>query len=293
MGEPSSLTGEGSSRSDLRLPGDQEALIHAIAATGKPFAVVLINGRPLVVSDWIDRAPTVLQAWHLGTQGPEAIARILTGAANPGGRLPMSYPRATGQIPVHYDHENTGRPARTGGSLQQDEVDIGLHGPDNVDDRFTSKYRDLPLGPQFRFGHGLSYTTFDYGTAAVSMPHLSLAELRAGQRFTIDVPVTNTGDRAGDEVVQLYLRDPVASLAQPVRRLRGFRRVTLTPGQAQRRVAVRRVGRSRFLGGRGHRVRRGTRPVRAARRRQPGHHATAHRHPHPGHELNRCCGHHR
>ena len=224
MGEPSSLTGEGSSRSDLRLPGDQEALINAIAATGKPFAVVLINGRPLVVSDWIDRAPTVLQAWHLGTQGPEAIARILTGAANPGGRLPMSYPRAAGQIPVHYDHENTGRPALTGGSLQQDEVDIGLHGPDNVDDRFTSKYRDLPLGPQFRFGHGLSYTTFRYGTPTTSASQLSLDELRAGQVITVDVPVTNTGDRAGDEVVQLYVRDPVASLAQPVRRLRGFHR---------------------------------------------------------------------
>jgi beta-glucosidase len=231
VGEPSSLTGEGSSRSDLRLPGDQEALIHAIAATGKTFAVVLINGRPLVVSDWIDLAPTVLQAWHLGTQGPEAIARTLTGAVSPGGRLPMSYPRSAGQIPIHYDHENTGRPALTGGSLQQDEVDIGLHGPDNVDDRFTSKYRDLPLGPQFRFGHGLSYTTFGYGTPTVSPAQLSLDELRAGQVITVEVPVTNTGDRAGDEIVQLYVRDPVASLAQPVRRLRGFHRVTLTRGQ--------------------------------------------------------------
>jgi beta-glucosidase len=232
VGEPSSLSGEASSRSDLRLPGSQEALIKAVAGTGKPFVVVLINGRPLVMSEWIDLAPSVLEAWHLGTEAPAAIARILTGAVNPAGRLPMSFPRSAGQVPIYYDHENTGRPAVTGGSLQQDEIDIGLQGPGNVDDRFSSKYRDLPLGPQFSFGHGLSYTSFTYTAPAVSVPQLSLAELHTGSGFDVSVRVTNTGERAGDEVVQLYVRDPVASLSQPVRRLRGFSRVTLDPQES-------------------------------------------------------------
>ena len=233
VGEPSSLTGEAASRSDLRLPGDQEALIRAVAATGTPFAVVLVNGRPLVTDAWIDLAPCVVQAWHLGVEGPAAIARVLTGAVNPGGRLPMSFPRSAGQIPIYYDHENTGRPATTGGSLQQEQIDIGLHGPANVDDRFTSKYLDLPLGPQFSFGHGLSYTTFRYGKPTVFPDEMSFTECRDGGSFSVAVTVSNTGARPGDEVVQLYLRDPVASLVQPVRRLRGFRRITLAPAQSE------------------------------------------------------------
>jgi beta-glucosidase len=232
VGEPSALTGEASSRSELRLLGDQEALITTIAATGVPFAVILINGRPLVVSDWIDKAPSVLEAWHLGIEAPAAIARILTGAVNPAGRLPMSFPRSVGQIPIYYDHENTGRPATTGGSLQQEEHDIGLHGPANVDDRFTSKYRDLPLGPQFCFGHGLSYTTFSYAPPTVSVSELSHAALKGGVSFEVSVEVTNTGDRSGDEVVQLYVRDPVASLSQPVRLLKRFRRIPLERGES-------------------------------------------------------------
>ncbi|CCH88161.1 Glycoside hydrolase [Modestobacter italicus] len=232
VGEPSHLTGEASSRADLRLPGDQEALVHAVADTGVPFAVVLANGRPLVTSDWIDRAPAVLEAWHLGLEAAPAIARVLTGAVNPAGRLPMSFPRSAGQVPVHYDHDNTGRPATTGGSMQPLSHDIGLQGPANVQEWFTSKYRDLPLGPQFAFGHGLSYTTFSYGTPVLSRAQLSADELRGGTAVEVSVEVTNTGQRAGDEVVQLYLRDPVASLAQPVRRLRGFRRLPLEPGES-------------------------------------------------------------
>lgn len=232
VGEPSSLTGEASSRSDLRLPGDQEALVRAVAATGIPFAVVLMNGRPLVTADWIDLAPAVLEAWHLGTEAAPAIARVLTGAVNPAGRLPMSFPRSVGQVPVYYDHENTGRPPTTGGSLQAEEIDIGLQGPGNVDDRYTSKYRDLELGPQFAFGHGLSYTTFGYGAPSVSSSGLAVDALEAGACFKVSVRVTNTGRLAGDEVVQLYVRDPVATLAQPVRRLRGFRRVSLVEGES-------------------------------------------------------------
>jgi beta-glucosidase len=232
VGEPSHLTGEASSRADLRLPGDQEALVHAVADTGVPFAVVLVNGRPLVTSAWIDRAPAVLEAWHLGLEAAPAIARVLTGAVNPAGRLPMSFPRSVGQVPVHYDHESTGRPATAGGTMQAMSHDIGLQGPANVQEWFTSKYRDLPLGPEFAFGHGLSYTTFQHGTPVLSRAQLSADELQGGTAVEVSIEVTNTGQRAGDEVVQLYLRDPVASLAQPVRRLRGFRRLPLEPGES-------------------------------------------------------------
>ena len=146
VGEPSSISGEASSRADIRLPGDQERLIHAIADTGVPFIVLLATGRPLVVEDWIDRAPTVLLTWHLGTRGPEAIARVVAGAVNPGGRVPMTFPRAVGQIPIHHDAESTGRPARTGGSMSADRWDVGLQGPNNLDDYYTSKFLDLERG---------------------------------------------------------------------------------------------------------------------------------------------------
>ncbi len=233
VGEPSSITGEAASRSDLRLPGDQEHLIAAIAATGRPFVVVLIIGRPLVLSAWIDLAPTVLVAWHLGTEAAPAIADLLTGVVDPAGRLPMAFPRSVGQVPIYYDHENTGRPATTEGTLEQEEIDIGLHGPANLADRYTSKYRDLPLGPLFGFGHGLGYTTFQYDPPTLSTPALAWEDLRAGGRVTVSVRVRNTGSRRADEVVQLYVRDRVASLAPPVRRLRGFARITLDPGAGE------------------------------------------------------------
>jgi len=229
VGEPSSLSGEASSRSDIRLTGDQEALIAAIADTGVPFAVVLVNGRPLVMSDWIDRVGSVLQTGHLGTEGPEAIVDLLLGRVNAGGKLPVSIPRSSGQIPVYYNHENTGRPASVRGSLVHEEIDVAVVGPGNTDDYFTSKYLDLDLGPQFSFGHGLSYTTFEISPPSAPAT-VSMAEL-ASSGVPVRVDVTNTGDVEGDEVVQLYLRDLVASVAQPVRRLRAFRRVTLTPGE--------------------------------------------------------------
>lgn len=234
VGEPSSISGEASSRSDIRLPGAQERLIHAIADTGVPFAVLLATGRPLVVEDWIDRAPAVLLTWHLGTRGPEAIARIVAGAVSPGGRVPMTFPRSIGQIPIHHDSENTGRPARTGGSLSAERWDIGLQGPNNLDDYYASKYLDLELGPRFAFGHGLSYTRFRLDAASLSADRISLEELRDGVRIRIDATVRNIGERDGDDVVLAYLADPVASIAQPVQRLRGFARVTLAAGESRR-----------------------------------------------------------
>ena len=230
-GEPSHLSGEAASRSDLRLPGRQEELIHTVAAADVPFVVVLVNGRPLVTSGWIDDAPAVLEAWHLGTEAPAAIVDVLTGAAEPAGRLPMSFPRSTGQVPVYYAHENTGRPATRGGTMRQEAVDIGLAGPANVAEKYTSKYLDLELGPQFDFGHGGGYTTFRHANARLSAARLPLIALENGEQVEVSVDITNTGGRDGDEVVQLYVRDLVSSVAQPVRRLVGFARRHVGVGQ--------------------------------------------------------------
>jgi beta-glucosidase len=207
VGETAAMSGEAAARSDIGLPGVQQQLVAAIKETGKPFVVVLVNGRPLTIPYLHENAPAILEAWAPGVQGGHAIADVLFGVVNPGGKLPVSFPRAVGQIPIYYNHENTGRPAD----------------PAN---KYTSKYLDLASGPLYEFGHGLSYTTF-----RVDGLRLSGARLPAnGGRIEVSATVTNTGGRAGDEVVQLYLRDPVASIVQPVRRLRGFRRVSLAAG---------------------------------------------------------------
>lgn len=231
VGEPSSLSGEAASRSDLRLPGRQVDLIRAIAASGMPFAVVLENGRPLVVADWIDEAPSVLEAWHGGTEASAAIVDVLLGDADPAGRLPMSFPRSAGQVPIYYAHERTGRPATTGGTLTDTAVDVGLHGPDNVHEKYTSKYLDLELGPQFAFGHGSGYARFTHGLPRLSRDEVSLGDLDRGLGVTVEVDVTNTADRAGDEVVLVFLEDVVASVAPPVRRLVAFERRSLNAGE--------------------------------------------------------------
>lgn len=229
-GEPSSLSGEAASRSDLRLPGRQEELIQQVAAAGTPFAVVLENGRPLVVADWIDAAPAVVEAWHGGTEAAAAIVDVLLGDAEPAGRLPMSFPRSVGQVPVYYAHERTGRPATVGGDLIETTVDVGLHGPDNVHEKYTSKYLDLDLGPQFPFGHGSGYAAFSHSAPRVSQPEVAHSALEGGEAVTIELDVTNTSDRRGDEVIQAYLEDVVASVAPPVRRLVAFERRTIEPG---------------------------------------------------------------
>jgi beta-glucosidase len=226
VGEPSSLSGEAASRSDLRLPGRQADLIRAIAGTGIPFVVVLANGRPLVVADWIDHAPAVLEVWHGGTEAPAAIVDLLFGDAEPAGRLPMSFPRSVGQVPVYYAHESTGRPASVRGTMTLASVDVALEGPANVAEKFTSKYLDLDLGPQFAFGHGSGYATFSYGA-----PRVSAAEIGPDESVRLEVEVTNTSARAGDEVVQVYVEDVVASVAPPVRRLVAFERRTLAAGE--------------------------------------------------------------
>lgn len=215
VGEKASHSGEAAVRSDITLPGVQEELIRRIAKTGKPFAVVVLAGRPLVLSGVVKQAPAILNAWHPGLEGGNAVADVLFGKVNPGGKLPTTYPRAVGQLAVYYGHENTGRPY-------------------NPDDKYTSKYLDLPHGPLFPFGHGLSYTTFGFSGLELSEKSVSARAVReGGAKVEVKVKVENTGRRAGDEVVQLYIRDKVASIAQPVRRLRGFERITLKPGESR------------------------------------------------------------
>lgn len=233
VGEPSNLSGEAASRADIRLPGQQEALIHAIAESGTPFVVVVCSGRPLVVADWCHKPNAILQAWHLGSRAPEAIADLLLGTANPAGRLAMGFPRSVGQLPMHYDHENTGRPASSGGRLSPDSMDVTIDGPANVADHYTSKYRDLQLGPEFEFGHGLSYSTFEHDLHLASSDRVRLEDLKNGEQVRIDAIVRNTSATDGDEVLLVFIRDLVASAAQPVRRLVAFTRTAVAGGAAQ------------------------------------------------------------
>jgi beta-glucosidase len=210
LGETREMSGEAAARSTLDLPGRQEELIQAIKATGKPFAVVLFNGRPLALEDVVDGVPAILEAWFPGVQAGPAVADVVFGKVNPGGKLPVSFPRRLGQVPIYYNHERTGRPC-------------------NPDVKWNSRHRDIPsCSPLYEFGYGLSYTTFE-----VSNLQLSSSTVSRRGSLTASVTVTNTGSRKGDEVVQLYIHDPVASISQPVRRLRGFERLTLNPGEAR------------------------------------------------------------
>lgn len=206
-GESAEMSGEAASRSSLDLPGRQLDLIKAIHQIGKPYVVVLMNGRPLTI-DWIaENSPAILEAWFGGTQAGHAMADVLFGDVNPGGKLPMTFPRAVGQLPLYYNHKNTGRP------------------PDAAN-KYTSKYLDLPWTPLYPFGHGLSYTEFRYSSLQLSAPGI-----RPGASLTVSVEVENIGTRAGDEVAQLYLRDLASSVTRPVRELKGFERITLRPGE--------------------------------------------------------------
>jgi beta-glucosidase len=210
LGESREQSGEAAARSSLDLPGRQQELIEAIRATGKPFVVVLFNGRPLTLEPVAAASPAVVEAWFPGVQAGNAVADVLFGKVNPGGKLPVSFPRSVGQVPIYYNHEPTGRPC-------------------DVTTKYTSRYRDLDsCGPLYEFGYGLSYTSF-----AISDLTLNAGSVSSRGRIKASVKVTNTGDRSGDEVVQLYLHDPVASISQPVRRLRGFERVTLAPGKTR------------------------------------------------------------
>lgn len=199
-------SGESIDRADIRLPGVQSALIQAVAATGTPVVVVLIHGRPFALTDIEPDVNAILTCWQPAEQGGAALADVLTGAVNPGGKLPMSFPRAVGQIPVYYNHKPSG--GRT---------------------HWQGDYIDLSTKPLYPFGHGLSYTQFEYSDLGVSA-----AEIDAHGTISVSMTVKNVGERAGDEVVQVYLGDPIASVTRPVKALKGFKRVALEVGESKR-----------------------------------------------------------
>ena len=207
VGEDAGMSGEASSRSVLDLPGKQLDLVKAIHSIGKPYAVVLMNGRPLTINWLAEMSPAILETWFAGTEGGNAIADTLFGDANPGGKLPVTFPRSVGQIPIFYNHRNTGRPFE-------------------AENKYTSKYLDIPNTPLYPFGYGLSYTNF-----RLQNLRLSAKQIRPDGSLNVMVDVENTGKKTGDEVVQLYLRDLVASISPAVRELKGFQRITLKSGE--------------------------------------------------------------
>ena len=221
LGEEQILSGEAHSRAFLNLPGAQEQLVEEIARTGKPIVTIILAGRPLTFSTAAAQSAAVIYGWHPGTMGGPAIAGVLFGDRAPSGRLPITFPRTVGQVPIYYAHLNTGRPASAG--------ELGIPTGNPVEPQgYTSKYLDVDFTPEYPFGFGLSYTTFTY-----SPPRVAPAAMPRGGTISVSAEIANTGAREADEVVQLYVRDLVASVARPVRELKGFRRLHLKPGEKQ------------------------------------------------------------
>ncbi|MFN2441310.1 MAG: glycoside hydrolase family 3 N-terminal domain-containing protein [Thermoanaerobaculia bacterium] len=212
LGEGGKMSGEAMSRVSLSMQGRQEELLKALVATGKPVVLVVKSGRPLTIEWAAENVPAIVYGWFLGTEAGPALANVLFGDVNPSGRLPVTIPRSVGQIPIYYNRLRTGRPA-------------------TPEDRFTSKYIDSPNEPLWPFGHGLSYTDFVYGDLV-----LSTREIGTDGTLTVSAQIENRGDRPGEEVVQFYVADPVASISRPVRELKGFQRVALAPGEKRRVV---------------------------------------------------------
>jgi beta-glucosidase len=208
LGEHYWQSGEAASRSNIDLPGVQEELFNEIVKLGKPVIVVLMNGRPLTLENVDEKASAILETWFLGTTTGDAIADVLFGDYNPSGKLPVSFPRNVGQIPIFYNERNTGRP--------------------KSEDKFTSKYLDVPNSPLYPFGFGLSYTTFEYSGIGLSSNEMFLNET-----LTATITVTNTGDRLGEEVVQLYIRQLVGSITRPVKELKAFKKIGLDAGESK------------------------------------------------------------
>jgi beta-glucosidase len=206
LGELAQMTGEASSRASLDLPDKQQQLLEAIVATGKPVVLVLESGRPLHITWAKDNVPAIMQAWFTGVQAGNAIADLLFGDASPSARLPLSWPRTIGQIPIYYNHKNTGRPASNS--------------------RWHTGYLDESKEPLFPFGYGLTYTNFAYSNL-----HVENATITPSGTLHVSAEIQNSGKRTGTEVVQLYVHDRIASTSRPVRELKGFQRITLSPGE--------------------------------------------------------------
>jgi beta-glucosidase len=227
LGEPTDwFEGEAGSRVHLGFTGNQQKLLEAVVATGKPVILVVLAGRPLELKWAAGHVPAILQAWSPGVEAGHAIANVLFGDVNPSGKLPASFPRAVGQEPLYYAQLPTGRPAH--GDLS--------HMPRNAGEKFMSRYVDEENSALFPFGWGLSYTRFSYSKPIVNRPEVPVREVIAtgsGAVVMVGVDVTNTGSVAGTEVVQLYIRNTAASVEQPVRELKGFARMNLAPGETK------------------------------------------------------------
>lgn len=225
VGEDAILSGEAHCRASLDLPGAQQALIEAVAATGKAITLVVLAGRPLTLEQVIDKVGAVLYAWHPGSMAGPAIADLLFGRSVPSGKLPVTFPRTVGQVPLYYAHKNTGKPAGPDTWVHIDDI------PEDAEQTsfgMTSMYLDAGYQPMFPFGFGLSYTEFAYTNIRVSSD-----TVRPGSSIQIRADVENRGDIAADEIVQLYVRDMVGSITRPVRELKGFQRIHLQPGEKQ------------------------------------------------------------
>ncbi len=224
-GEEAVLTGEGHSRGDISLPGAQQQLMTALAKTGKPLVMVIMAGRPIELGQTLEQADAILMAWHPGTMGGPALAEVLYGEVSPSGRLPLTWPVAEGQIPIYYNHMSTGRPPSDDNYTRMDDIGQGVfqHQPGN-----SSNLLDYGHKPQFPFGFGLTYSSFEYDKLNLNRKKIAL-----GESLEISARIKNTGDTRATEVVQLYVQDVVGDVTRPVRELKGFQRVTLKPGQSQ------------------------------------------------------------
>ena len=225
-GEEAVLSGEAHSRADTRLPGAQEQLIRELKKTGKPLVVVIMAGRPIALNDVIDEMDALVMAWHPGTMGGPAIVRLLQGDADPVGRLPVTWPKVTGQMPIYYNHPSSGRPASEGNFTQMDDFPLEAF---QHSTGHKNHYIDIGFKPQFPFGFGLSYSSVSYSDIK-----LDKKSMRADGELKVSAKITNTGKRPVTETVQLYIRDLVASSVRPVRELKSFQRVTLKPKESKR-----------------------------------------------------------
>ena len=211
VGEARDMSGEAKSRSNIHLPGVQEELVKAIEATGKSVILLISAGRPLIFNDIADKASAVLYTWWLGTKAGDAIADVLFGDYNPSGKLPISFPGTEGQIPIYYNHYNTGRPATS-----------------DSDRFYRSAYTDLSIYPKYEFGYGLSYTTFQYSGLV-----LSKKKIKGNEKIEVTMKISNNGKYTGEEVVQLYIRDRVGAVVRPVKELKDFQKIKLQPGESK------------------------------------------------------------
>ncbi len=212
LGEAAEMSGEASSRTNIEIPETQKDLLKALLKTGKPVVLVLFTGRPLALKWENENVPAILNVWFGGSEAGDAIADVLFGDVNPSGKLTTTFPQNVGQVPIFYNHKNTGRPLAKGQWFQ----------------KFQSNYLDVSNDPLYPFGFGLSYTNFSYGDIK-----LNTASLRTGGSITATIPVTNAGSRDGQEVVQLYIRDMVGSITRPVKELKGFQKIALKAGETK------------------------------------------------------------